>query len=76
MHEWFGKINAWMTTVGDYPPSDYLTYKPHVTLFKDTENTTAPKFETGLHHKKFIYTKHIVTDKNYDVIFERKIQNR
>jgi len=76
MHEWFNKINSWMTTVGDYPPSEYPTYKPHVTLFKGVENETAPKFDPAIHHKKFIYTNHIVTDKNHDVIFERKVRTR
>jgi hypothetical protein len=71
MHEWFGKINAWMTTEGGYPPSDFPTYKPHVTLYKGSENINPPEFRIGTDNKKLFFNRHIITNKDREVIFEK-----
>ncbi|MFW6130684.1 MAG: hypothetical protein ACOC56_05805 [Atribacterota bacterium] len=70
IHDWFKQVNKFMIDCG-YPDSDYPKYRPHITLSEGVEEK--PKFNPQKHKLKIDFTKHVVTDKNYDVIFERII---
>lgn len=72
IHNWFKQVNKFIVDSG-YPESDYPTYKPHVTLTCGTEKDK-PKFDSEHHKLKISFTKHIVTDQNYKVIFERTVR--
>jgi len=70
MHEWFNKINTYMTNLG-YLPSDFQTFKPHVSLAYGT-TTASPVFDTKQHHIKLKFNRHIVTNNHKEVIFEER----
>jgi 2'-5' RNA ligase len=69
MHEWFNKVNAHMLHLG-YMPSDFPTFKPHISLAYGT-TTPLPAFDVKQHRIKVKLAKHIVTNQLKEVIFER-----
>lgn len=69
LHEWFNKVNSMMSHLG-YLPSDFPTFKPHLSLSYGT-TTPLPKFDIRQHRIKIKFTKHVVTNQNKEVIFER-----
>ena len=74
MHEWFNKVNSWMTTIGGYAPSEFPTFKPHISLAYGT-TTPTPVFDVRRHRLNVKFTIHKVTNQNKEVIFEKRVQN-
>ncbi len=74
LREWEAKINGWLTTSGGYAPSEYPTYKPHISLAYGV-NTKVPDFDIRQHRMNVKFTIHRVTNQNKDSIFEKKVQN-
>jgi len=72
MHDWFQQVNKFLID-SEYPDSDYPTYKPHITFTRGTEQEK-PEFKPKKHRLKVDFTKHIVTDENYDIILEKKAE--
>lgn len=70
MHNWFHKIDNFLKK-NDYPPSDYPDYKPHVTITEESKLDDAPEFDKDKHKLKIDFDRHIITDENYNVIYER-----
>lgn len=70
MHEWFNKVDSWLSTVGKYEKSDFPSYKPHVTLgYGFTE--TLPKFDPAIHRLKLNFNIHVVSNTEHDKILIR-----
>lgn len=69
IHDWFKQVNRFLLDC-DFPDSDFPTYKPHITLSCET-TVDKPKFVPKDHKLKIDFTKHVVTDSDYNVIFER-----
>jgi 2'-5' RNA ligase len=70
LHEWFNKIEHWLTTEGGYPPSEYPRYRPHVSLSYKTRSPI-PRFDIRKNRLRLPFTVHRVTDHNKQVIYER-----
>ncbi len=72
IHDWFKQVNKFLLDC-EFPDSDYPTYKPHITLTCGMTKDK-PKFNKKDHKVKIDFTKHVITDSNYNVIFERSIK--
>jgi hypothetical protein len=72
IHNWFNKVNSWLTNVGNYSPSDYPTYKPHITLYEGYQGSSIPKFNQRIHRIKVKLNIHVVSDQSHKHIFEKK----
>jgi 2'-5' RNA ligase len=70
LHEWFEKVNARMNHFG-YMPSDFPTFKPHISIAYDS-TSPLPNFDVRNHHIKIKLTKHIVTNQLKEVVFDRQ----
>jgi 2'-5' RNA ligase len=69
IRKWFNKTDRWLKRKG-FPKSDYRIFKPHITLTYGTEKEL-PDFLNKKHKMKIVFDKHVVTDQDYKVIFEK-----
>ena len=72
LHEWFGKVDGWLRTEGGYPPSEFPTYRPHVSLSHETKSPL-PTFDVRKDRLKLHFVTHRVTDTSKKVIFEKRM---
>lgn len=71
IHEWFEKINSWLTDRG-YPKSDFPTYKPHISL---TEKVGIEKPEWKKEYEvKVKFRLHVVSDRNHEEVLRLKAE--
>jgi hypothetical protein len=69
LHEWFKKIDSWLTEHG-YPKSDFPTYKPHISL-TEKAGIEKPKWKKE-YEIKIKFSLHVVSNRNHEEIFRLK----
>jgi hypothetical protein len=69
--DWFNQVNKFLLDCG-FPDSDYKTYRPHISLTCGTSQEI-PKFVSNKHKLKIQFTKHVITNSQHKVIFEKII---
>jgi hypothetical protein len=71
LQDWFNRVNFEMT-MKNYPSSEFPVYKPHVSLFKKADLSAGmPKFDIAAHRIPLVFDRHVITDHNEKVIWEK-----
>lgn len=70
LRNWYEKVHSWAINEG-YSDSDYKIYRPHISLGYGYINDDPPNFDIRTHRLKLKLPKHIVTNQNYDKLFNQ-----